>query len=161
MTVTALYPGSFDPPTNGHVDLIKRALKIFPHIVVAVGVNSAKSPLFTVEERVEMLERLFGKHVTVRSFSGLLVRLCDGFEKPVILRGLREVTDFEFELGLAHTNRALTGVETLFLTTQPGDSFVSSSMVKEIARLGGDVSSFVPTVVWKALEKKYPTSDSG
>jgi pantetheine-phosphate adenylyltransferase len=161
MTVTAIYPGSFDPPTNGHLDLVKRALKLFPHIIIAVGVNSSKAPLFTVEERVALLRRIFGKHATVRSFSGLLVKFCDGFERPIILRGLREVTDFEFELGLAHTNRALTGVETVFLTTRPENSFVASSAVKEIARLGGDVSEFVPTLVYRALEKKFPPSDSG
>ena len=150
----AVFPGSFDPVTNGHLDLIKRASKIFDRLVVGVLINSAKIPLFSVEERVEMLEKLtseFG-NVTVQSFDGLLVDFVKMTDSDVIVRGLRTSQDFEYELPLAQTNYKLSdGTDTIFLATSPEHSYISSSAVKELLRYNADISDMVPAQVYKRL----------
>lgn len=150
----AVFPGSFDPVTNGHLDLIKRASKIFDRLVVGVLINSAKIPLFSVEERVEMLEKLtseFG-NVTVQSFDGLLVDFVKMTGSDVIVRGLRTSQDFEYELPLAQTNYKLSdGTDTIFLATSPEHSYISSSAVKELLRYNADISDMVPAQVYKRL----------
>ena len=150
----AVFPGSFDPVTNGHLDLIKRASKIFDRLVVGVLINSAKIPLFSVEERVEMLEKLtseFG-NVTVQSFDGLLVDFVKMTGSDVIVRGLRTSQDFEYELPLAQTNYKLSdGTDTIFLATSPEHSYISSSAVKELLRYNADISDIVPAQVYKRL----------
>ena len=151
----AVFPGSFDPVTNGHLDLIKRASKIFDRLVVGVLINSAKIPLFSVEERVEMLEKLtseFG-NVTVQSFDGLLVDFVKMTGSDVIVRGLRTSQDFEYELPLAQTNYKLSdGTDTIFLATAPEHSYISSSAVKELLRYGADIRSMVPRQVYEKLK---------
>ena len=150
----AVFPGSFDPVTNGHIDLIKRASKIFDRLVVGVLINSAKIPLFSVEERVEMIEELtseFG-NVTVQSFDGLLVDFVKMTGSDVIVRGLRTSQDFEYELPLAQTNYKLSdGTDTIFLATSPEHSYISSSAVKELLRYNADISDMVPAQVYKRL----------
>jgi len=153
----AVYPGSFDPVTNGHLDVIERAAELFEEVIVAVAVNSAKTPLFTNEERVEMIREACRhlSNVRVTTFSGLLVEFAAQQEASVIVKGLRAVSDFEYELQQALMNRILRdGVETVFFMTTPENLFLSSSMVKEIAQLGGDVSRFVPSQVRARLERK-------
>lgn len=153
----AVYPGSFDPVTNGHLDVIERAAELFDEVIVAVAVNSAKTPLFTNEERVEMIREACQhlRNVRVTTFSGLLVEFAAQQEASVIVKGLRAVSDFEYELQQALMNRILRdGVETVFFMTTPENLFLSSSMVKEIAQLGGDVSRFVPPQVRTRLERK-------
>ncbi len=154
----AIYPGSFDPTTNGHADLIERASKLFDQVIVAVGVNLAKTPLLTVEERVGLLEEIVRPlgNVEVTQFDTLLVDYAKEKEANVILRGLRAVSDFEFEFQLAGMNRRLSpDLETVFLTPLEQHAFISSTMIREIVRLGGDVSGFVPAVVHKHLKAKY------
>ncbi|MCI5588450.1 MAG: pantetheine-phosphate adenylyltransferase [Lachnospiraceae bacterium] len=150
----AVFPGSFDPVTNGHLDLIKRASKMFDGLVVGVLINSAKKPLFSIEERVEMLEELtseFG-NVTVQSFDGLLVDFVKMTGSDVIVRGLRTSQDFEYELPLAQTNYKLSdGTDTIFLATSPEHSYISSSAVKELLRYNADISNMVPAQVYKRL----------
>lgn len=146
MTVTAVYPGTFDPITNGHTDLVDRAGKIFDKVIVAIAANPSKAPLFDLSQRVAMAEHVLSGYdnVEVCGFSGLLVEFAQTRHASVILRGLRAVSDFEFEMQLASMNRKLDShIETVFMT--PGDetSFISSSLVKEIALHGGDVSQFV------------------
>ena len=149
----AVCPGSFDPPTNGHVDIIGRAASLFDEIVVAVLVNKSKKGLFTVEERIAMLGEVVAPYpnVTVDSFHGLLVDYCRDHDISVIIKGLRAVSDFDYELQMAQMNRGLAGVDTLFMPTNPEYSFLASSLVKEIAKWGGDVSSLVPPNVLKRL----------
>lgn len=142
----AVCPGSFDPVTNGHVDVITRAAALYDELVVAVLVNPGKAGLFDVDERMEML-RLACPDVTVTSFEGLLVDWCRSHDVPVIVKGLRAVGDFEYELQMAQMNRELAGIETLFVPTAPQVGHLSSSLVKQIARFGGDVSSLVPPAV--------------
>lgn len=154
----AIYPGSFDPVTRGHLDIIKRAARINDHLIVAVLNNSAKSPLFTVEERVEMLEECCKAlpNVTVESFDGLTVEFARKRHATVMVRGLRAVTDFENEIQLAHTNHALMpGIETMFLATSIKWSYLSSTIVKEAARYGSDISKFVTPNVEQAVKKKF------
>jgi pantetheine-phosphate adenylyltransferase len=144
---TVLYPGTFDPVTNGHVDVIRRAARLFDRVIVAVGVNSGKAPVFTVAERLEHLRRVCaGIHgVEVSSFSGLLTLAVRDLGAVAVIRGLRAVSDFEYEFQMALMNRELSSAcETVFLMPSPAYSFVSSTMIREIARLGGDVSPFVP-----------------
>ena len=145
----AVCPGSFDPVTNGHVDVITRAAALVDELVVAVLVNPGKAGLFDVDERMELLRRAVEAcpNVTVTSFSGLLVDWCRNHDVPVIVKGLRAVGDFEYELQMAQMNRELAGTETLFVPTAPQFGHLSSSLVKQIARFGGDVSSLVPTAV--------------
>ncbi len=156
MTLTALCPGTFDPVTNGHVDIVQRAAGLFDGVVVAVVENPAKEPLFPVAERVEMLrESLSGlANVEVESFSGLLVDYARTRGVGVIVKGLRAVSDFDYELQMAQMNRHLGEVETCFVPTSPRWSYLSSSLVKEIARFGGDVSGLVPEQVLRRLKER-------
>jgi len=156
MGLTALCPGTFDPVTNGHLDIIERAARRFDALVVAVLDNPSKRPLFTVEERVSMLKEVTQElsNVEVDSFSGLLVEYATRRGAAVVVKGLRAVTDFEFEIQMAQMNHRLGGVETLFMTTSPQWSFLSSSLVKEVAALGGDISGLVPGVVGERLVEK-------
>jgi pantetheine-phosphate adenylyltransferase len=149
----AVCPGSFDPVTNGHVDVITRAAALYDELVVAVLVNPGKAGLFTVEERMELLRDAVSglPSVTVDSFQGLLVDYCRSNDIPVIVKGLRAVSDFEYELQMAQMNRELAGIETLFVPTAPQVGHLSSSLVKQIATFGGDVSSLVPQAVHERL----------
>lgn len=154
---TAIYPGTFDPITNGHLDLLERGLKLFDKVIITVARNSAKNPLFSEDERIALLHATTKKfrHVEVDSFDGLLVNYVRRRKAVAIIRGLRAMTDFEYELQLALMNRKLNEkVETIFLMPNEKYTYLSSNIVREIARLGGDVSQFVPEVVRKALEKK-------
>lgn len=151
-----VFPGTFDPITNGHVDLIERAARLFPHVVIAVAENKRKNPFFNLTERVEMVKGALTNlsHVEVLGFSSLLVDFANEQGAKAIIRGLRAVSDFEYEFQLANMNRRLMPeIETLFLTPAEQFSFISSSLVMEIAKLGGDVSTFVPPTVEKALKK--------
>ena len=151
---TALCPGSFDPLTNGHADVIKRAIATFDSVVVAVVDNPAKGNLFTIDERVGMLSELFGDGARVEAFEGLLVDFAQEMGADVVVKGLRTVGDYEFEFQMAQMNRHLTGMETVFMATKADWSYVSSSLVKEVARLGGSVSGLVPSVVERALKER-------
>ena len=155
MTARAVCPGSFDPVTNGHVDVIERAAPCFDHLVVACLRNIGKDPLFDVEERVDLLRSCTGhlRNVEVTAFEGLLVDFCRRRGVGVVVKGLRAVSDFEYELQMAQMNHHLGGVETFFLSTSPVYSFLSSSLVKQVARFGGDVSDLVPPVVAERLQK--------
>src|SRR3954469_7639535 len=158
MARIALYPGSFDPPTNGHLSIIHRGLKMFDGLIVAVLMNSAKDALFSVEERVELLHGAVGKdaRVEVKTFSGLLVKFAEDQGVNTILRGLRAVSDFEYEFQMANMNRKLDpGIETLFMMTGEDYFSISSRFVRDVARLGGDVSGLVPPNVLKALKKRF------
>jgi pantetheine-phosphate adenylyltransferase len=152
----ALCPGSFDPVTNGHIDIIARAASLYDEVVVAVFVNQSKSGLFTVDERHGMLVEVTAEYPNVRvdTFEGLVVDYCRQHEIPVIVKGLRAVSDFDYELQQAQMNRGLAGVDTLFMPTNPEYSFLASSLVKEIAKWGGDVSSLVPPTVLKRLQER-------
>ncbi|HEX9847023.1 MAG TPA: pantetheine-phosphate adenylyltransferase [Acidimicrobiia bacterium] len=151
---TALCPGSFDPLTNGHADVIARALGLFDRVVVAVIDNPSKSSLFTVDERAALLEEVFGDQIEVTTFRGLLVDHVREVGADTVVKGLRTTEDYEYEKQMAHMNRHMTGMETVFLATGPEHAFISSSLVKEIARLGGSVGGLVPDVVEKALKEK-------
>ena len=154
---TAIYPGSFDPLTNGHLDVIERAVKLFDHVIVAVAKNESKQPLFTLEERVELVRRCI-KHIPnteVDSFDGLLVEYANQCKAQAIVRGLRAISDFEFEFQLALMNRKLNEkVETIFMMPKDTYTFLSSRIIKEIARLGGDITAFVPAQVRTVLLEK-------
>jgi pantetheine-phosphate adenylyltransferase len=152
-TRRALCPGSFDPVTNGHLDIIGRAALLYDEVTVAVFVNQNKSSLFSVEERRELLVEVTAQYGNVRidSFHGLVGDYCKEHDIPVIVKGLRAVSDFDYELQMAQMNRGLAGVDTLFMPTNPEYSFLASSLVKEIAKWGGDVSSLVPPNVLKRL----------
>jgi len=157
----AIYPGSFDPVTNGHLDLIERALKIFDEVIVAVARNAEKKPLFSTEERIELLKKSLGDRpkLMVEPLEGLLVDAARNREAFVVIRGLRAVSDFEFEFQMALTNRRLEPkVETIFLAPREDCIFLSSRIVKEVASLGGDVTPFVPAHVVKALREKFKNS---
>ena len=149
----AVCPGSFDPVTLGHLDIVERASKIYDEVVVAVLVNKKKSSLYTVAERMDLLREVTAVYgnVTVDSFYGLLVDYCRTHQIPVIVKGLRAISDFDYELQMAQMNHGLAGVETLFMTTNPLYSFLSSSLVKEVATYGGDVSGLVPPLVHTSL----------
>ncbi|MFQ5523231.1 MAG: pantetheine-phosphate adenylyltransferase [Acidimicrobiia bacterium] len=153
---TALCPGSFDPPTNGHVDVIRRTMGLFDRVVVSVIDNPAKKSLFTAAERADLLREVLGDSVEVATFSGLLVDHARDLGAAAVVKGLRTVDDYEYEHQMAQMNRHLSGVETLFIPTRPEFGFISSSLVKEVARLGGSVSGLVPDVVEKALKEKLP-----
>ncbi len=157
MKRTAIYPGSFDPFTNGHLDVVRRAAKLFDRVIVAVASNESKNPLFTKDERVTLVKQSIARlpNVTADAFDGLLVDYVAGKKAQAIVRGLRAVSDFEFEFQLALMNRKLDeNIETIFMMPKDTYTFLSSRIVKEIARLGGDVRSFVPPNVQTALKKK-------
>src|ERR1043166_1383789 len=154
---TAIYPGSFDPLTNGHLDVIERAVKLFDRVVVAVAKNESKQPLFTLEERMDLVRRSVPHlpNVETDSFECLLVDYVEQRSAQAIVRGLRAISDFEFEFQLALMNRKLNErVETIFMMPKDTYTFLSSRIIKEIARLGGDISSFVPKVVQEALANR-------
>jgi pantetheine-phosphate adenylyltransferase len=152
----AVCPGSFDPITNGHLDILGRASKIYDQVVVAVLVNQGKQSLFSVEDRMDMIGEVTASYgnVVADSFSGLLVDYCRHNDIPVIVKGLRAVSDFDYELQMAQMNHRLAGIETLFMTTNPLYSFLSSSLVKEIAMYGGDVAELVPEAVVRRLTER-------
>jgi pantetheine-phosphate adenylyltransferase len=149
-------PGSFDPVTNGHLDIIGRTSRLYDEVVVAVLINIEKKSLFTVDERIEMLNAVTKEYgnVRVEKFHGLLVDFCKHQGIPAIVKGLRAVSDFDYELQMAQLNYRMSGVETLFMSTNPEYSFLSSSRLKEIARYGGDVSGLVPDLVNKLLVER-------
>jgi pantetheine-phosphate adenylyltransferase len=152
----AVCPGSFDPVTNGHLDIIARASRLYDEVYVAVMINKSKKGLFSVEERIGLLEEVTAEYgnVRVEAFHGLLVDFCKQRDIPAIVKGLRAVSDFDYELQMAQMNNGLSGVETLFVPTNPTYSFLSSSLVKEVAQWGGDVKHLLPPVVLEALNKK-------
>lgn len=152
----AVCPGSFDPVTNGHLDIVERASRLYDELVVAVLVNPTKRGLFTVEERIELIREVTAGcgNVVVDSFRGLLVDYCREHQIPTVVKGLRAVSDFDYELQMAQMNRGLTGVETVFMPTNPEHSFLSSSLVKEVATFGGDVSRLVPGAVLPLLTER-------
>jgi pantetheine-phosphate adenylyltransferase len=154
----ALFPGSFDPITNGHLDVIKRGIKLFDELVIAVGRSPIKNPLFTPEERVEMIAELVSDmpRVLVESFEGLTVEYAAHKKADVILRGLRSLTDVQYEFKLAMTNRSVAGIETIFIMTSEQYGFTSSTLIREVASMGGDVSNLVPKQVNERLRRRLP-----
>ena len=159
----AIYPGSFDPVTNGHVDIIKRAAEVADELIVGVLQNKAKTPLFSVEERVTMLQEVTKdmKNVKIVPFEGLLIDFAQQMEAKVMVRGLRAITDFEYELQMSQTNRKLnSNVETMFLTTSLEYSYLSSTTVKEVASFGGEISQFVPEIVAKKITEKIKKGEN-
>lgn len=157
----AIYPGSFDPVTNGHLDVVERARKLFDEVIVAVAHNDEKQPLFSLDERLDFLKQTLGKldNVRIAHFNGLLVDFARAQEASAVIRGLRAISDFEFEFQMALMNRKLeAAVETIFLMPKEEYTYLSSRIVKEIARLGGDVSKFVAAPVAKALAAKLKKS---
>lgn len=155
---TAVYPGSFDPITNGHLDIIKRAAKLYDRIIVGVLTNSSKKPLFSVEERMEMIKTVTSDldNVYVDSFSGLLVDFAKANKVSVIIKGLRTVDDFEYEFQMALLNKTLDPeIETMFMMTNSKYSYISSSMVKELAGFGGDLTDLVPAQIVNNIKEKY------
>lgn len=157
MKITAIYPGTFDPITNGHADIVKRATQLFARVIVAVAANPKKSPTFTLEQRIELAQIVLKdfNNVTVQGFESLLVDFAKQNQAQVIVRGLRAVSDFEYEFQLANMNRTLNPeIETLFLTPITQYTYISSSLIKEIAALGGWVGDFIHPAVGAALERK-------
>lgn len=163
MTRTAVYPGSFDPLTNGHLDIIRRGTRLFDKTIVAVLNNEGKAPLFSVEERIAILTEVTSElpNVEIRSFSGLLVRFMEEVQANVLVRGIRAVSDFEYEFQMALMNRHISpDTETIFMMPAVEYTYVSSRLVKEVFRLGGDMSDLVPPVVLESLRRKFPSSGS-
>jgi pantetheine-phosphate adenylyltransferase len=158
----AVCPGSYDPVTNGHLDIIERAAKLFDEVVVTVMINKSKQGLFSIEERMQMLTEITDDLPTVRvdSWHGLLVDYCRQHGIAAIAKGLRSVSDFDYELQMAQMNRELSGVETLLMANNPQYGFVSSSLVKEVATYGGDVKNLVPGVVFERLTAKLAERNS-
>ena len=152
----AVCPGSFDPVTNGHLDIIRRSSGLFDEVVVAVGTNVSKNRLFTADERIAMVRRACDDlaNVTVEGFDGLVTAFCTEHDATAIVKGLRAASDFDYELQMAQMNSSLTGVETVFIPTSPERGFVSSTLVKEVAGFGGDVSAFVPAFVHEELQNR-------
>jgi pantetheine-phosphate adenylyltransferase len=152
----AVCPGSFDPVTNGHLDIIDRTSRLYDEVIIGVLVNQSKPGLFTFEERVDMLEEVTAdyKNVRVEGFEGLLVDFCRRQDISIVIKGLRAVSDFDYELKMAQMNIGLAGVETLFMPTNPLYSFVSSSLIKEVAKWGGDVTPHVPELVARRLAER-------
>ena len=158
MSQRAIYPGTFDPMTKGHVDLIERACQLFDEIVIAIAASEAKNPLFTLDERIQIAEKIFEGNDKVKGigFSGLLVNLAKDNDAKILIRGLRVVADFEYEFQLANMNRAMMPeLESVFLTPKEQYSYISSSLVKEICKMGGDVSKFVDPISLSELKRKY------
>jgi len=156
VSVSVVCPGSFDPVTYGHLDVLERAASGFDQLVVACLRNAGKNPLFSLGERIALLEEVTGhrSNIEIAAFDGLLVDFCKARDIRLVVKGLRAVSDFEYELQMAQMNRNLGAVETLFLPTSPVYSFLSSSLVKEVARFGGDISDFVPPVVADRLRER-------
>jgi pantetheine-phosphate adenylyltransferase len=156
----AVCPGSFDPVTNGHLDIVGRASRLFDEVIIGVLINQHKTGLFTIEERIEMLREVSAPYgnVRVESFRGLLVDFCRDQQAAVVVKGLRAVSDFDYELQMAQMNIGLAGVETLFMPTNPTYSFLSSSLIKEVAKWGGDISPHVPDLVGERLLKRLRQS---
>jgi pantetheine-phosphate adenylyltransferase len=164
MAVTAFYAGSFDPPTNGHADILRRGLKLVDHLVVAIGIHPGKTPLFTVEARKAMLEAITapsitpGKTITITTFDGLTVDAARHHGATILLRGLRDGTDLDYEMQLAGMNGSLDcEIETVFLPSSPITRPITATLVRQIAAMGGDVSAFVPQNVLDALQHRYPS----
>jgi len=159
VTTIAVYPGTFDPITNGHLDILERALKLFDHVIVTIATNQRKQPLFTTEERIQFIRDAMpkaGERLRFEVFDGLLVEFCKAHNATVIVRGLRALADFEYEFQFAHMNRRLApGIDSVFFMTDERNHYVSSSLVKEVASLGGDVNGLVPAPVVAALKAKY------
>lgn len=158
MKTTAIYPGTFDPLTNGHIDLVQRATRLFDTVILAIAANPSKQPMFSLDERVAMAEQVFAQQpkVQVMGFSGLLADFAKHQQAQVLLRGVRAVADFEYEFQLASMNRQLNpDLDSLFMTPSEKNMFISSTLVKEVARHGGDVSSFVTPNILQALLKKF------
>ena len=155
--VRAIFPGSFDPITNGHLDVVKRAIGLFDELIIAVGRSPIKNQLFTPQERVEMIVELVGDMpgVIVESFEGLMVEYAAKVKADVVLRGLRSLTDVQYEFQLAMTNRAVAGIETIFIMTSEQYGFTSSTLIREIASLGGDLSNLIPQSVHKRLAERF------
>jgi pantetheine-phosphate adenylyltransferase len=147
----AIFPGSFDPITLGHVDIINRAIPLFDEIIIAIGINADKKYMFTLEERIDFIKNTFAHEpkIKVTSYKGLTVDFCKTQNAPFILRGLRNPADFEFEKAIAQTNRKLSGIETVFLLTSAETSYISSSIVRDVMRNGGDASQLIPEIVSK------------
>ena len=164
MNTKAIYPGTFDPVTNGHIDLAERASKLFDEVIVAIAENPAKEPFFSLEERLALARQVLShiNNLDVQDFSGLLINYMRTNEARVVIRGLRAVSDFEYEFQLAAMNRQLDSqIETVFLTPSENYTFVSATLVKEIVSLGGDVSKFVHPKVLTALQQKLNTKENG
>ncbi len=158
MSRTAIYPGTFDPLTNGHSEVVNRACKMFDRVIVAIADNPEKSPLFSLDERIDLAKQVLGEAegIDIQGFSGLLIDFAHECQAPIIIRGLRAVSDFEYEFQLASMNRKLAkSIETVFLTPSEQNTFVSASLVKEIAKYGGDISPFVDTAVHTAVKNKF------
>lgn len=157
--VRAIFPGSFDPITNGHLDVIERGMKLFDELIIAVGRSPLKNQLFTPQERVEMIEEIIRqrklKGVSVESYDGLTVEYATKKKADVILRGLRSLTDVQYEFQLAMTNRAVAGIETVFVMTSEQYGFTSSTLIREVASLGGDLSNLIPENVYKRLKERF------
>ena len=158
---TAIYPGSFDPVTNGHLDIIHRSVEIFDHLIVAVSINRSKKPLFTVDERIHLIEKVTKdiKNIEIVTFDGLLADYAKKRDAKVIIKGLRAVSDFEYEFQMALLNKSLNpDTETLFMATSQNYSFLSSSIVKEIGALGGDLNGLVPEPIIDEIKQKLKLS---
>ena len=155
-SVKAIFPGSFDPITNGHIDVIKRGVKLFDQLIVAIGQNPGKEEFFTLADRVEMIKELVADipRVSVESYNCLTVEFAAKKKVDVMLRGLRNLTDVQYEFQLAMTNRSVAGIETVFVMTSEEYGFVNSTMVREVAILGGDVSKLIPIPVYKRLKEQ-------
>jgi pantetheine-phosphate adenylyltransferase len=155
--VRAIFPGSFDPITNGHLDVIERGMKLFDELIIAVGRSPVKNQLFSPEERVEMIDELIHERkmtgISVESFNGLTVEYAADKKADVILRGLRSLTDVQYEFQLAMTNRAVAGIETVFIMTSEQYGFTSSTLIREVASLGGDLSNLIPNNIYERVKK--------
>ena len=154
----ALYPGTFDPVTLGHIDLIERALHLFDEVTVAIATSESKTPVFTLEERIDHIQTIFegNKRIKVIGFTGLVVDLAKEEESKILIRGLRAVSDFEYEFQMTNMNRAMSpDLESVFLTPKAKFSFLSSTLVREIASMGGEISSFVDPIIEEALKKRF------
>lgn len=160
--VTAIFPGSFDPITNGHFDVIKRGAKLFDRLIIAVGQNPVKDKLFTPEQRVEMIRELVKDipRVSVESYDSLTVEFAAKIKADVMLRGLRNLTDVQYEFQLAMTNRAVAGIETVFVMTSEEYGFVNSTMVREVAMLGGDVSKLIPLPIYEKVKQRLAEKEA-
>lgn len=161
MSTRVIYPGTFDPITNGHLDLIQRASSMFNEVIVGVAFSSSKQPMFSLEERVELIKKTTQAlgNVQVVGFSGLLVDFARQYQANVLVRGLRTVSDFEYEFQLSNMNRHLMpALETVFMTPAPSNSFISSSLIKDVVKHGGDISPFVPAAVAQAIALKIAPS---